>query len=239
MLQPRRTRPDPRPTPTRLRSLGARLAAGVALSAAVAATSGCNIAGPAFYFVHGPEKIPAQYELPADKKVVVFIDDRENILRDRSMRQAIAKSAEQRLLEGGAVPKGEVISSDGIAAVTAADRWGKPLGIAQVGEAVGADVVVYATIDAFALSNDGASLAPNGRLRIKVVDSASRKRLWPGEDQEWGQVTTVVPRRDGTLPTSSSAFAAEETRLAQRMGNDLANVFLRHEAKPRENEIGR
>lgn len=210
-----------------------------AIASFAAFTLGCNIAGPAFYFIHGPEKIAAQYEIPKEKSVVVFIDDRENMLRDRSMRQVIARSTEQRLLDGGAVPKGDVISSDGIAAITAADRWGKPLGIAQVGESLGADVVIYASIDSFALSADRTTLSPTGSMRVKVIDVASRNRLWPTEDQEWGQVATAVPRRDGTLPTSLSAVSAEESRLAQRMGNDLANLFVKHEARPRENEIGR
>ncbi len=209
------------------------------VSALLLPLSACNILGPAIYFAHGPLMIEAQYEIPPERSVVIFVDDRENVLRDRSMRAAISRAAEQALLEGGAVPKGEIISSDGIAAVTAADRWGRPQGIAQVGEAVGADLVIYATIDSFGISADGTSLAPFGSMRVKVVDASDRQRLWPSEEQPWGQVATAVPRRDGTLPESGAARSAEEFNLAKRMGNDLAKLFVRHEANPRENEIGR
>lgn len=230
--------------PTHRRFLGRlRCAAGLAactgLAVALVGSAGCNIVGPAVYFIHGPEKIDAQFELPEDKAVVIFIDDRENVLRDRSMRTVIARATEQALLDGDAAPKGEIISSEGIAAVTAADRWGRPQGIAQVGQAVGADIVIYATIDTFTLSADGTSLSPTGAMRVKVVDTESRERLWPTGDQEWAPVGTVVPRRDGTVPSSLSARVSEEHNLAKRMGADLANIFLRHLANPRENEVGR
>ena len=147
------------------------------------------------------------------------------MLRDRSMRQVIARSTEQRLLDGGAVPKGDVISSDGIAAITAADRWGKPLGIAQVGEALGADVVIYASIDSFALSADRPP-SPTGtarqghRCRL-IQPSLARRRAG------WGRVATAVRARRNAANIPLRNLRGR-VRLAQ-IGNDLANLFVKHE----------
>jgi hypothetical protein len=47
-----------------------------ALAAAALLAGGCNMAVPALYVIQGPQKRPAQFTLPEDRKLVVFVDDR-------------------------------------------------------------------------------------------------------------------------------------------------------------------
>lgn len=201
------------------------------------ALSGCNYIGPMGYLIGGNGTVKAAYQLDKTRSHVVFVDDRENLLSNRPLRRTIAQCAERTLLDDNAVEKSDIISSEAVEAVTAADKWGRPMGISQVGQAVNADVVIYATIDQFTISSDGVSLSPQAVLRVKVVDAKTRERLFPTTENDWHTVQTVVPRRDGMTPKTASEVALEERRLAERVGRDLAYVFIDHEFVPMENRI--
>ncbi len=201
------------------------------------ALASCNYIGPMGYLIGGDGKVRAAHTLEATRTHVVFVDDRENLLRDRTMRRMIAKGAERTLLDANAVAKSEIISSEAVDAIVANDKWGKPMGIAQVGEAAEADVVIYATIDVFTLSADGVTLSPQAVARVKVIDSKTRKRLFPTGESPWHTVQTMVPRREGDLPRTPSAMTKEEQVLAERLGRDIAYVFVDHDVVKMENRI--
>lgn len=196
----------------------------IVLSAAIPA--GCNIVGPAVYFIHGPAKTPPQFVLPPDKPTIVFVDDRANILPNRSTRQRIAHAAESALLGGQAVGKGEILDSDAILTVAAQERFGKPMGIAEIGKAVGAATVIYATADSFGISPNGQEYAPFATLRVKVIDVESRERIWPTQDREWAPLSVSIADQGRFVPTSSSDRAAAEYKLADQTGLSLARMFI-------------
>lgn len=202
--------------------------AGVAVAVAAAGLVGCNIVGPAAYFIGGPAKVPPQYVLPKDQSAVVFIDDRANVLPSRAARQRVAKSAERTLLDGKAVGKGDIIGSDAILSFASQERFGKPTGIAEVGQAVNAATVIYATVDSFGLSPDGVEYAPFASARVKVVDSKSRRRLWPGADREWANVEFRSPTRVGSAPTTNAERINAENRLAENLGIAIARLFVEY-----------
>src|SRR4051812_9808950 len=76
-------------------------ALGTCAAIAIAALPGCNILGPAFLLVHGPEKAPAAYKLDKERSTVVFVDDRSSVLAKRALRQQIATAAQNELLKQG------------------------------------------------------------------------------------------------------------------------------------------
>lgn len=210
---------------------------------ALAGLSSCNIAGPALYLIHGPEKTPAMYTLPDNKSAVVFIDDVDSRLPNRLTRQRIAKVAERELLDEGCVKNAEIISSDAAIAAAAGERFGKQLGIAEIGEKVGAKVVIYARIENFALSPNGAEFAPMVRMRVKVVDVETKKRLFPMPDNsdpaaQWHTVKYDLPTRQGTVPTQMADIQKAEQDLADEAGMALARVFFEHESRTRTNRVG-
>lgn len=210
------------------------------LSVAIVATSlsGCNIVGPAAYFIGGPAKVKPQYLLPKDQSAVVFIDDRANVLPSRAARQRVAKAAEQTLLDGKAVGKGDIIGSDAILAFASQERFGKPTGIAEVGQAVNAATVVYATVDTFALSPDGVEFAPFATARVKVVDSKTRRRLWPGADREWATVDFKTPTRLGSAPASNAERIKAEDALAENLGIAIARLFVEYSPEDVAQRVG-
>ncbi|MCC6321503.1 MAG: hypothetical protein IT438_08740 [Phycisphaerales bacterium] len=200
-------------------------------------TAGCNIVGPAVYFIHGPEKVKPQFVLPPERSTVVFVDDRGSVLPTRATRQRIAKATEQTLLAGKT--KSEIISSDALLPIATQERFGKPTGIAQIGESVGAEVVVYAKVDSFGLSPDGAQFAPVATAQVKVVDAKTRKRLWPVDDKgEWVPVEAAVPTATSGIPRSHSERAVAENHLAELLGRNIARIFVEYEAEDVAKRVG-
>ncbi|MFN0011655.1 MAG: hypothetical protein ACKVS8_08440 [Phycisphaerales bacterium] len=198
-----------------------------ALTALVA--GGCNIAGPAFYFLHGPEKTPAAYTLDQARSTVIFIDDRTNRIPSRATRDLIGKTAEEELLNREVVA--DMVQSRKIQTVVARERYGKPMGIAEVGRAVDAKVVIYAWVDQFTLATDGQTFAPAAALRLKVVDADSGERLFPGPETDgWYSLSVVVPPQQGSVPDSTALRQQAEQNLARYVGQSLARVFYEHES---------
>lgn len=218
------------------------LCAAAACIGALGAAS-CNIVGPLGHIIGGPEKTAALYTLPPARTTVVFIDDPDSRLPSRIVRQRMGKAAERELLDNKCVPDAQVVSSDAALAASAIDRFGQRQTIAQIGEKVGAEVVVYARAEEFTLSPDGAQFAPSGRVRIKVVDAATGKRLWPAPESadpaaQWHLVRYDLPTRQGSAPDSLMQITQAEQQLADEMGRAIARVFFKHETKTRQSRVG-
>ena len=62
----------------------------LASAAAALAAAGCNMAVPALYVMQGPGKKPAVYTLPEDRKLVVYVDDRRNVVSRLQLRAQLA-----------------------------------------------------------------------------------------------------------------------------------------------------
>lgn len=202
--------------------------AGVLLLAAAPWLGGCNIVAPAYYLVHGPEKTKAVHTLDAKKTTVVFIDDRQNRIPRRALRIAIGEEAEKQLLKERAVQ--DVVSTQSAMAAAGRDTNSGPAPIVDVGRNIKADVVIYATVDGFALSQDGATFRPEAVARVKVIDVASEKRVWPADDVGY-VVSTVMAARPGYTPTSTGEIYKAEEELARALGTDIARLFFTHEAQ--------
>jgi len=196
--------------------------------------AGCNIVGPAFVLLHGPEKTPAQYTLDEDRKTVVFVDDRSNVVSRRSTRMRIAEEAEKVIVEKGLVK--EVIRSQAIMAAASQDSHGEPSSIAELGRMVGADVVIYAIVEFFGLSPDGATYQPTAQFRVKVIESEDGRRLWPKEIQGHTLLVQMEVRPED-LPQSMSEALEREAMLAEWAGKRLAELFFDH-VEPNESRVG-
>lgn len=205
-----------------------------ACAAALLSMSGCNIIGPAYVLIHGPEKTPALFTLEKDRSTVIFIDDRANILSPRALRQTIAQTAQKALLENKTLTN--VI--DGRAAILAASEESSSelLDIATLGKRVGADIVIYATTLKFELSPDGQTFQPEARFNVKVLDvTKPQPRLWPAEREGYPLVVTGGPRA-GTLPRTTSEVNKARQALADRAGVAIARLFFSYETHERAME---
>jgi hypothetical protein len=190
---------------------------------------GCNIAGPVFLLVHGPEKTRKMHELEKERPTVILIDDRQNRIPRRALRLAMAEEAERTLLSTKTVE--DMISGQSALAAAGNDRTGRPIPIVEIGRAVEAQVVIYVTVDQFALTPDGETYAPTARLRVKVIDVEQDARVWPADPA--GHPIFVRPQvQSRDLPGSVAARFAVEDELARLAGLSIARLFHDHE-RPR------
>ncbi len=204
----------------------------IAVSAAIASVAivvpACNIVGPAVAIIEGPPTIPAQTELQPDRSHVIFVDDRANRTPRRSLRVIIGREAEETLIAQGVVEQENMIAAQSVLRVAMSEPADEPMAIADVGRAVGADVVIYLTIDAWTLSKDGVTYSPLVAGRAKLIDAESRARLWPATDR--GFQFRVEPRtRAADLPSTLAERSQAHTDLARRTGQALAKLFYESE----------
>src|SRR5690606_1251211 len=106
--------------------------------------------------------------------------------------------------------------------------FSRPMSITEIGQAVGAEIVVYVTMDVFALSTDGVTYEPTAAARVKVLDVTAGQRIFPTGMQEAHPVAVTLSKRQGIAPTTSGERRAAQRDLALHLGTAIANVFVDH-----------
>lgn len=205
----------------------ARFLAGVALGVGVVGVAGCNIVGPAFMLVHGPDQEPAKFELEKQRPTVVFVDDRASVLPRRAMRQQIGAAVQNTLLKERALKN--VIDSGAIMNAAAHETGGQQMDIASLARAVQAEVVIYVSVDAFMLTPDGQTFSPEARYHVKVIDiTKPNARVWPPEHEGYPVTATMTPSTSAA-PKSVSEQVSALSALADRSGTAIAQLFFSHD----------
>jgi hypothetical protein len=190
--------------------------------------SSCNIvAGVAFVVSPDPEQI-ALYELP-QKKTVVFVDDRHNIMHPSRLKSIIADKITSELL-GRDLVVDMISPRDAMRYADSQDRNGSILTIGAIGRAVGASVVIYVETTTFIMSVDGHNPAPLAGCSVRVVDVETREQLFPAPDsiEAAFKVRAALHRVDPHQISSVSASRKLSTTLADKLGDAVAKLFYTH-----------
>ncbi len=187
---------------------------------------GCNVITPIAYAIHGPEKIMPAYTLDKELKTVVFVDDPSSRITQRRLRYAIADRATKELLAKRILV--DMLDPRGILTAASNERYGEQMSISELGKSVGADIVIYAVVTEFSLTPETGAYIPRATMRVKVIDVAQGKRIWPSD--EMGAVANIqIPQKPGSTPRSSGERLEVEQTLANRAGIGLAQLFYKHE----------
>lgn len=219
-------------TPMKLRLLHRLKASGLmvicVLGTLSLAMSACNIAGPVFVLMSGPPKSQALFELDPDRTYVVFVDDMRSRMPKRSLRNVISRSAERELIRNDSLPAKQIIPGGAAYTVIQSESWGDRMSIVDIGRRVGAEVILYITVDRFELSLDRVSVWPVMSARLKILDVQNNERIWP--TNTIGHMINVEPLalRGGQMPTTLSGRADLEEQLSERFGVAIAQVFYKH-----------
>lgn len=209
------------PTPPQRSRLLALTAAAFALL-----LPACNLVAPAFYLIHGPEKVPQAYTLERDRPTVIFLDDRAGRISRGNLRELLCAAAERELLDRKALTK--MLDSRAATAIASREPRAEPMPIDEIGRGVNAEVVIYITPDSFELSPDGQTFQPTADLRVKVFDVAAGTRAWP-EEREGYPLRVSVSTRQGAPPANAADIREAEEEFARVVGVRLAQLFYKHE----------
>lgn len=201
-------------------------------------SGGCNIVGPAMIMIEGPGEVKAAYKLDPTKKTVIFVDDPANKIAQRRIRSQIGTVAQDTLLQKKLVREGNMI--DTRAALAVADRGlgagsessvsgggsgSKLLSVTEIGEAVGAEVLVYVLITRFDVISDNPDFAPTSTIDVKIFDVTTHSRLWPpGGEQGYRTDFSKRTSKIDQVQSRSGALQAQSD-LARLTGLGLAQMF--------------
>lgn len=186
----------------------------------------CNVVTPVAYAIHGPGKVEPQFTLEENARTVVFVDDPSSRITQRRLRYAIAERATDELLEKRILV--DMVDPRGILTAASNERFGKQMSISELGRTVDADIVIYAVVTDFSMSPETGAYLPRATLRVKIIDTRSKQRVWPADER--GYVMNVqIPQRPGSGPASTGERVEVEGALASRAGLGLAQLFYKHE----------
>lgn len=217
------------PTIERVRALRAALI--LALAAGALATAGCNYASMAGYLAFGGPKVEAAYKLDKTRTYVVFVDDRGNRAPRRSLRRVMAEETERTILGARALAPEMMLPTGAIMQVASDESYERPLSITELGNKVGAEVVIHVSLDSFALSSDGVTYQPTVSGRVRIVDAQNNVRIWPLDRARGHQVIMQLPARPGDLPRSGAQVQAAQEEAARYFGRDVGRLFFEYERK--------
>lgn len=202
----------------------ARLAFALAAAPLALLPAACNIAAPIFFAVHGPGEVKKLYELDETRKTVVFVDDPASKVTQRRLRATIGETAQQLFLDRGIIDEGLVIDTRSAMQAALANTNGQTLSVVEIGEAVGADIVVYAVMTEFRTGVGGAEVSPVAAMNVIIVDVAKAEAIWPPDPAGY-PLRLSMPASPADAADSRSDRLGREQALAQFAGTGLAQMF--------------
>jgi hypothetical protein len=199
--------------------------------AAAASLSSCNIVTPISYVVMGPPTVGPEFDLP-DVPTVVFLDDRQNVVNPISLRKVIADRCAQELMVKKKLTN-MISAQDAMAIAARSDRASNMMSIEQIGEAVGAQQVIYIEMVQFTETPDGAVVSPTAGCRVKVIDIQEKVRLYPPPgtaDSSRFVAANLQPMDPNVLRTQSGRLGVFNA-LATETGMRVSLLFFEHDPK--------
>jgi hypothetical protein len=172
-----------------------------------------------------PETVKPVYKLPAGKKVLVFTDDVLNPVAYQPIKAELAQGVNERLTQKKLAAS--VVPYDAFLTWASKTENLERLSVAEVGRALGADLVLYVHVDRLQLKEDERSTLWRGELAttVRVVD-VREGRLWPQDRPEGYPVPQVeTPTVDDPSPQYGEEVAR---RLADEMSEAVVNLFCEH-----------
>ena len=172
-----------------------------------------------------PKKIEAVYEPPEGKTILVFVDDMKNPVSYEPVKAQLTESLnamlEENKVAAATVPYRKLLE------LMSASRDFNRMAVGEVGQKLGADMVLYVIVEEFSLKENEMTPLWQGKLAttVRIVDTAEG-RLWPDDRPEGYPVRPVEtsPRAD-----SSPRYGEVLSKvLAAKMADRIAKLLYDH-----------
>jgi len=173
-----------------------------------------------------PKKVAAQFEPPKGKALLVFVDDILNPVSYEPVKIELTRRLNENLVAHDVA--GKTISYDRLADLVASTPDFNLLAVSEVGQKLGADLVLYVRIDSFGLKDKAADQLWRGELAVTVrLVDVTQGRLWP-KNRPAGYSMPAVE-----TPTAVQSSETQEQEitdaLAAQMADQIAKLFYKHE----------
>jgi len=188
--------------------------------------SSCNIIGAAANLFSPPQKSEPKYVPPKDKKVLVFVDDRPTPVSWEPIKRDLTEELNAQLVEHKVVQS--TIPYDRLLDLRSREPNFSNLGVAAIGQKLGADLVLYVNITSFRLKEDERTPVWEGRIQtcIRWIDATAveedRARLWPKMIGSEGYIPEGV-----ALPAKEESSLSYGTTLSHKLAVKMADIITK------------
>lgn len=207
----------------------------ILLLGAVAGLSGCGAVAWLVAQFAPPVNVPAVYKPPEGKTILVFADDLLSEVSFEPAKSRLTQRLNQLLVEHEVAAK--TVSYDRLLDLITVTPDFNKLSVMEVGQKLGADIVLYVRVDDFSLKDNEVSPLWHGRLAatVRMVDTRAKDpsevRLWPKDRPEGHAMEPIdLPPVDETSPTYGNILTGT---LADQMADNIVKLFYDHK-EPRQ-----
>ena len=206
------------------------LAAALCL-AALASSTGCRATIAYIVAITArPPKVAAVYDPPKGKTIAVFVDDPADVIGYEPARRKLVEEINHLLKDHGVA--GRTVSYEAMqTALAGTTRAADPtFSLSEIGQVVGADVVLYLEVKEFRLKDNPSLPIWNGTfVTLARMVEVGVGRLWP---KDRAQGYPVPPAKERIRHEVSETFGRTlAVLLAEKMARNVAQLFYKHEAK--------
>jgi len=187
--------------------------------------TGCAMFEWAVAAMAPPEEAKATFDLPKDKRILVFPDDQSAPLPYPPFKRMLANKINAELMDHKLAS--ETIPYDRIVDLQAGNSDFDRLPVDETGSKLGADLVIFMQMGEFRLKDNADDPLWHGRATafIRVVDVHTGQRLWPALPQEGFALSVETDASDN----SDASYGAQLTeQMATSMGDQIAKLFYKH-----------
>lgn len=204
--------------------------------------AGCTPVAYASYLVGGDKPIPAQYQLPA-RRTLILVDDPRRQFTNPALCSDVAAGVAYHLIENEAIASVQPIE-ELLVPQSDLDALAQRLGedyiktsITQIGRLLDAETVIHVQVETVSIVTAAGLLEPAATSRVRVIDAAENRQLFPVATVPGDVSTAAVTVQSELLPRGSEsnslgARAVAMRDIAARIGRDAARLFYEYKPVP-------
>jgi hypothetical protein len=174
-------------------------------------------------------KVPAEYDLSAmkGKKIVVLVDQPLLAKNQVNIRFLMANALNILLQEQLKIPAVHLISYEAVSEFRSYNPYYSTLTPDKVGTALGADIVLFVTVDDCRISHVSQSEFINGDLTVhaQLIKAATGRILWPMDESARAVTVAFESDRHGKDAAQKRLVSAAARCITRYLYNGPKNQF--------------